>query len=485
MTDERLSPPEAAKKAFLTTRLGDFGFLVGLMYLWFQTGTFTFSRLEHEIPGLPTEVATIAALLIFCGAVGKSAQFPLQVWLPDAMEGPTPVSALIHAATMVAAGVYLVARSYFVFEHAPWALLIVAFIGGFTAILAASMGLVNNDIKRVMAYSTVSQLGYMMLALGVGALGVGVFHLFTHSWFKALLFLTSGSVIHGTGGIQDMREMGGLRHKMPWTFLCMLIAALSLAGIPPLSGFWSKDAIIAAVNAHHPLQGGLLFPTDLIVTGLLQFFALMTVLMTAFYGARVLFLTFGGRWRGDPHAYDHVHEAPPSMLWPMLILSVPGVLAGFWGSPFMSDVNHFVSFIEGHAVHEELNIVLALTSVVLALVGIGIAWAMYSAGIVSPAAVARLFGPLYGWAYNKWGFDDLYNWLVGRVVVGLAGAIGASDRLVIDGFVNGVASATVALGRGFRRFQTGQVQTYAWVVFGGLLIVGLAVVLPALFGFRV
>src|SRR5262249_16714138 len=246
-----------------------------------------------------------------------------------------------------------VARSYFVFEHAPWALLIVALVGGFTAILAASMGLVNNDIKRVMAYSTVSQLGYMMLALGVGALGVGVFHLFTHSWFKALLFLTSGSVINGTGGIQDMREMGGLRHKMPWTFLCMLVAALSLAGIPPLSGFWSKDAIITAVAAHRPLRGGPplppdpllppplpLFPTDLIVTGLLQFFALMTVLMTAFYAARVLFLTFGGRWRGDPRIYDQVQEAPASMLWPMLILTAPSVVVGIWGSPLMSDLNH-------------------------------------------------------------------------------------------------------------------------------------------------
>src|SRR6266511_1249674 len=243
MPDERLSPPDAAKEAFLTTRRGDFGFLVGLMYLWFQTGTFTFSRLEHDIAGLPTEVVTIAALLIFCGAVGKSAQFPLQVWLPDAMEGPTPVSALIHAATMVAAGVYLVGRCFPLFTAE--ALLVIAYTGAITLFVAATIAVVMTDIKKVLAYSTVSQLGYMMLALGVGGWVAGLFHLVTHAFFKALLFLGSGSVIYGCHHQQDMLKMGGLYPKMKITALTMLVGVLAIAGIPAFSGWYSKDAIVA------------------------------------------------------------------------------------------------------------------------------------------------------------------------------------------------------------------------------------------------
>jgi NADH-quinone oxidoreductase subunit L len=480
--DERLSPPEAAKKAFLTTRLGDLGLLIGMLLIWSQTGTFTFSQVEAQVPGLPTEVVTAAALLVFCGAVGKSAQFPLHVWLPDAMEGPTPVSALIHAATMVAAGVYLVGRTYFLFEAAPVAMLVVAVIGGFTAFFAATMGMVNNDIKRVMAYSTVSQLGYMFLALGVGGLGVALFHLFSHAWFKALLFLTAGSVIHGSG-TQDMREMGGLSRLMPWTFVATLIAGLSLVGIPPLSGFWSKDLIIAAVEHNHPaFEPGRLLALDLSITGLLVFFALMTVLMTAFYTARLLWLTFGGRWRGDPHLVHHIHEAPAPMLLPMLILVVPTVLIGFWGSPFFPDPgSNFVGLIEAHPFHEDVVLGELLVPLVLALVGIGIAWAMYSAKIVSPTRFVRLTGPLYSWAYNKWGFDALYNWLVGGLVVGFAWVIALFDQGVVDGVVNLLARVTVGLGRIGRGFQTGQVQTYAWVVFGGVVIVAAALVLPALF----
>jgi NADH-quinone oxidoreductase subunit L len=479
-TDARLSPPDAAKKAFLTTRLGDFGFLIGLLYLWSQTGTFTFSVLEARAGQIPEHVATIAALLIFCGAVGKSAQFPLHVWLPDAMEGPTPVSALIHAATMVAAGVYLIARSTFLLEHAPWAMLVVALIGGFTALFAATMGLVNTDIKRVMAYSTVSQLGYMFLALGVGAMPVAVFHLFTHSWFKALLFLTSGSVIHGTG-TQDMREMGGLRSKMPGTFWAMLLAGLSLAGFPLFSGFWSKDAIIAAIGHVH-------LPVD--ITPLLFFFALATVFMTAFYTMRAIALTFFGRWRGDPHGFDHVHEAPPAMLISMLILIPLAVFVGLvWGSPFTPNIlghgRDFLSFVEGHEVVEELNVTLAASSSALVIAGLGLAWLVYGTGAVAATSLRGLFGPLYGWANNKWGFDDLYNGLVGHWVVGFAYVVSIFDRAGLDGIVNGIARGTVALGREFRALQTGQVQTYAWVVFGGLIVVGLAVVLPVLFGFRV
>ncbi|HZU06663.1 MAG TPA: NADH-quinone oxidoreductase subunit L [Chloroflexota bacterium] len=472
----------AAKKAFLTTRLGDCGFLIGLLYLWAQTGTFTFSQLEPRVAALAPEAATLAALLVFCGAVGKSAQFPLHVWLPDAMEGPTPVSALIHAATMVAAGVYLVARTMFLFEHASAAMLVVALIGGFTAFFAATMGLVNTDIKRVLAYSTISQLGYMMLGLGVGAVGAGIFHLFTHAWFKALLFLTAGNVIHGAG-TQDLRAMGGLARRLPWTFAAMLAAALALAGLPPLSGFWSKDAIIAAVAHYQPpaAWGGLAGAA----MGLLMFFALATVLLTAFYITRLLCLAFGGAWRGVPQVYPHVEEAPAGMLWPVLLLAVPTVLAGFWGAPFVSAAASFATFVEGHEVHEAFAPGLAALSVALALAGIGLAWALYGAGWLQPAAVTRLAGPLYRWAVNKWGFDDLYNALVGRGAVGLAGAAAWFDRGVIDGVVNGVAQGTVALGRAARAIQTGQVQTYAWVVFGGLVIVAVAILLPVVLGFRV
>jgi NADH-quinone oxidoreductase subunit L len=476
VTDERLSPPEAAKKAFLTTRLGDFGFLVGLLFIWANFHTFNFTEIEHAVGGMPAWVPTVAALLVFCGAVGKSAQWPLHVWLPDAMEGPTPVSALIHAATMVAAGVYLMARSAFLLEHAPGAMLVVALIGGFTALFAATLGLVNNDIKRVMAYSTVSQLGYMMLAIGVGAVAAGVFHLFTHSWFKALLFLTSGSVIHSTGS-QDMREMGGLRTKMPGTFWAMTLAGLSLAGFPLFSGFWSKDAIIASVTHAH-------LPVD--VTPLLLFFAVATAFMTAFYTTRAIGMTFFGQWRGDPHTFDHVHEAPAAMLWPMLVLIPPAVLVGLlWGGVVTPPGMSIMSFLEGHTVVEEINPTLVAVVTLLVLAGIALGWMMYVSRGISAAAVTRIFGPLYGWAANKWGFDNLYNWLVGTGVVGLAYLATLLDRGVVDGIVNGVAQGTVQLGRAFRGIQTGQVQTYAWVVFGGLIVVALAVVLPVVFGFRV
>jgi NADH-quinone oxidoreductase subunit L len=478
VTDARLSPPDAAKKAFLTTRLGDFGFLVGLLFIWAHFHTFNFAEIEHAVGGMPEWVPTIAALLVFCGAVGKSAQWPLHVWLPDAMEGPTPVSALIHAATMVAAGVYLMARTAFLLEHAPGAMLVVALIGGFTAFFAATLGLVNNDIKRVMAYSTVSQLGYMMLAIGVGAVAAGIFHLFTHSWFKALLFLTSGSVIHSTGS-QDMREMGGLGRKMPGTFWAMTLAGLSLAGFPLFSGFWSKDAIVGAVaHAHLPVD----------VTPLLLFFAIVTAFMTAFYTMRAIAMTFFGQWRGDPHVFDHVHEAPATMLWPMLILIPPAVLVGLiWGGglpPAFGPGMSIPSFLEGHTVVEEMNLGLVGLVTLLVLAGLLLGWLVYGARQISAAALTHLFGPLYGWAANKWGFDDLYNWLVGSVVVGLANAAALLDRGVVDGVVNGLAHGTVELGRAFRGVQTGQVQTYAWVVFGGLVVVALAVVLPVVFGFR-
>jgi len=312
------SAANAAKKAFIVTRLGDFGFLAAILALYANTGTFNIAEL-HELAiagALGGTLLTWAAIGIFAGAAGKSAQFPLHVWLPDAMEGPTPVSALIHAATMVAAGVFLVARTFPLFEHSAEALTTVAAIGAFTAIFAASMGLVMNDIKRVLAYSTISQLGYMMLGLGTGGIAIGIFHLFNHAFFKALLFLGAGSVSHATGTF-DMRLMGGLRKAMPWTYATFVIGSLSLAGIWPLAGFWSKDEILITSLASQPILFAL---------------ALITVFMTAFYMFRAVFMTFGGEYRGgSPEAHStHPHESPRVMVLPMVVLAVLAVVSGFW-----------------------------------------------------------------------------------------------------------------------------------------------------------
>src|SRR5918911_339542 len=385
-----LPPWVAAKKAFLTTRVGDVGFLIGLIILWNVGGTLQLSQLfeQAETHSGPLFSASLlgqpvlfwACLCLFAGAVGKSGQFPLHVWLPDAMEGPTPVSALIHAATMVAAGVYLVARTFPLFEAAPQALTVVATIGGFTAIFAASMGLASNDIKRVLAYSTVSQLGYMMLALGAGSLAAGMFHLFTHAFFKALLFLAAGSVIHAVG-TNDITEMGGLRKVMPRTYITMAIGSLSLAGFPFFAGFWSKDEVLAAA-----------------ATGagpILLAFGIITVFLTAFYTFRMFFLTFHGAFRGPveaavettghhPAALDaetHVaglHESDGWMTVPLIVLAIPALLIGFWGSPFLN--NSFQRFLEGsNYVDVQPNLVLAGLGAVLALAGIGAAWVWYGA----------------------------------------------------------------------------------------------------------
>jgi len=316
------SAANAAKKAFIVTRLGDFGFLAGILALYFNTGTFDIAML-HELAvagAISGTILTWVAIGVFSGAVGKSAQFPLHVWLPDAMEGPTPVSALIHAATMVAAGVFLVARTFPLFEHSMEAMTTVAIIGGFTAIFAASIGLVMTDIKRVLAYSTISQLGYMMLGLGTGGVAIGIFHLFNHAFFKALLFLGAGSVNHATGTF-DMRQMGGLRKVMPWTYATFVIASLSLAGVWPLAGFWSKDEILASSLASQPI---------------LFYLALITVFMTAFYMFRAIFMTFGGEYRGGaPEAHGHPHESPPVFwrFWPWFPASgmLPDSLVPLWG----------------------------------------------------------------------------------------------------------------------------------------------------------
>ncbi len=472
----------AAKKAFVTTRFGDFGFLIGILYIFWSTGTLEFTRLAElsEAGEISSTVLTIGALLIFAGAVGKSAQFPLHVWLPDAMEGPTPVSALIHAATMVAAGVYLVARAFPIFEHAPAAMLVVAFIGGFTAIFAASMGLVATDIKRVMAFSTVSQLGYMMLALGAGAIGAGMFHLFTHAFFKALLFLTAGSVIfilHRAGAhdpadkdpldpprAQDIRFMGGMWRRTPVTAWTMTIAALSLAGVPPLAGFWSKDEVLLATYQKATHGGGVLY-------WVLLLFAMLTVFMTAFYMFRVVFLTFAGDHRGPADPQD-IRESPATMTLPLLLLAVPSILVGLWGAPQLG--NSFGHFLEGSEFHGgEMNYGVAGLSVVLALAGIGLAWAMYKSGSVSPVAMAARFRPIYATLYSKYWIDELYMWLIDKLIIAVSFGMRWFDEHVVDGAVNGSAWIVGRAGDSVRQTQTGRIPSYALAVTGGLAIIAI------------
>jgi NADH-quinone oxidoreductase subunit L len=461
------SAADAAKKAFIVTRLGDFGFLAGILLLFLNTGTFDIAEL-HELAiagALAGTVLTWAAIGIFAGAVGKSAQFPLHVWLPDAMEGPTPVSALIHAATMVAAGVFLVARMFPLFEHSTEAMTTVAVIGGITAIFAASMGLVMNDIKRVLAYSTISQLGYMMLGLGVGGVAIGIFHLFNHAFFKALLFLGSGSVNHATGTF-DMRLMGGLRKTMPWTYATFVIASLSIAGIWPLSGFWSKDEIVVSA-AGQPI---------------LFYLAMITVFMTAFYMFRAVFMTFGGEYRGgspDAHGHgghsSHPHESPNVMVIPLVVLAILAIFSGLWNV-----TGHFGAFMghgETHSFAEGLfhpfTQPLPWISLILAGLGILLAYAMYSKRWISAEKIGSMFKPLYTLFYRKYWFDEFYENIVVRLALlkGLFAGFEQFDTKVVDGAVNGVANGAISGGRAIRHTQTGQLQLYGLFIGIGILAI--------------
>jgi NADH-quinone oxidoreductase subunit L len=482
-----LPPWIAAKKAFITTRVGDVGLLIGLIILWNRGGTLQLSQLFEQADAktgalfnaslLGQPVLFWACLCLFAGAVGKSGQFPLHVWLPDAMEGPTPVSALIHAATMVAAGVYLVARTYPLFEAAPQALTVVAIIGGFTAIFAATMGLASNDIKRVLAYSTVSQLGYMMLALGAGSLAAGMFHLFTHAFFKALLFLAAGSVIHAVG-TNDITEMGGLRRYMPRTYLTMAIGGLSLAGFPLFAGFWSKDDVLAAATRAGPI---------------LLAFGVITVFLTAFYTFRMFFLTFHGTFRGqavlavdtgshppeiDAETHDRpLHESDWWMTGPLIVLAIPALLIGFWGSPLFN--NAFQRFLEGPSfVSTEPNIVLAVVGAVLAIAGIATAWVMYGARQFVTEPLAR-FGFAYELLARRYYIDEFYMWLIDKLVIGVSSAVSVFDRQGLDRLVNAVAAGFASGGRFLRTSQTGRVQNYGLALFGGMAVIALVlVVLP-------
>jgi len=458
----RPAAANAAKKAFIVTRLGDFGFLAAILLLFFNTGTFDIAELHTlAITGvLAGTTLTWAAIGIFAGAVGKSAQFPLHVWLPDAMEGPTPVSALIHAATMVAAGVFLVARTFPLFEHSVEALTTVAVIGGFTAIFAATMGLVMTDIKRVLAYSTISQLGYMMLGLGVGGIAIGIFHLFNHAFFKALLFLGAGSVNHATGTF-DMRRMGGLRKFMPWTYATFVIASLSIAGIWPLSGFWSKDEILAASLQNQPI---------------LFYLAMLTVFMTAFYMFRAVFLTFGGEYRGGgAEAHGKPHESPSVMVMPMVVLAILSVVSGLWN--VTGQFGAFMGHGETHSFVEGFFGILAQPlpwlSLILAGLGILLAYAMYSAKWLSAERIGSIFKPFYTLFSRKYWFDELYEGVIVKnfLVRGLFAGFQLFDSYGVDGAVNGVASGAIVTGSAIRKAHTGQLQLYGLFIGIGILAI--------------
>lgn len=489
----RTSAAEAGKKAFITTKIGDAGFFMGLATLFYYLGTVSFAEMHHKIlaGGLSEGVLVVAALLLFCGAVGKSAQFPLHVWLPDAMEGPTPVSALIHAATMVVAGIYLVARAYPIFVAAPLSLEVVTAIGIITSFMAATIALVQTDLKRILAYSTISQLGLMIVALGVGGYTAGLFHLMTHAFFKALLFLCAGCVIHGTG-VQDITQLGGLFKKMKVTAVVSIVGALAIAGVPPLSGFWSKDEILTAI--YHSGHRSVFFA------------ALGVAFMTAFYTFRLIFLAFFGK---PTDASIHPHEVQATMRWPIMILAVPSVLVGFLGSPLAG--HYFSHFIlpDAHAgAHEAAaaggTAFVIYASIGVAVAGVFLAWLFY---IVRPANLGRVaaaWRPLYLILVNKYWMDELYQKIVVRPFFWLTERASVFDLRVIDGSVNLTAAATVLVSRikqwtdtrivdgavngigfavrGFgeclRRLQTGVVQHYLLFVF---ICVGLIMFLKLAF----
>ena len=482
----------AAKKAFIVNRVGDFGFGLGIMMIWVNLGTLSFREVFEQIGTLDEGTVTMIALLLFAGAVGKSAQFPLHVWLPDAMEGPTPVSALIHAATMVNAGVYMVARANPIFAEAPTAMWVVAIIGVFTAIFAAAIALTQNDIKKVLAYSTVSQLAYMFFALGIGAWSAAIFHLVSHGFFKGLLFMGSGSVIHGAGGEQDMRYLGNLRVPMRWTYVTMLIGALALSGIPIFAGFFSKDEILAeAFN-----RGYLVFW----VVGLIVAF------MTAFYSFRMIFMTFWGPWRGPRLAWRHIHESAPTMVAPLVILAVPTVLAGLvlglppedgpirhWLEPVFREAEEsgagalpgsLVAEALSHGEHHAFELIgvggtLLLLGAVTGILGVGLAYRWY---VRRPESATRFverlpfgIGPgMYRASVNRYYVDDLYELVWARGGVLVSNALWWFDARVIDGAVNGAGWLARTIGGGVRRTQTGRVQNYGLGVAAGLAIVVLA-----------
>ena len=450
------SAADAGKKAFIVNRIGDAGLIVGMIAAFHAFGTLDLVPLTDAASALAPEGGgelgplTMVALLLFVGACGKSAQIPLHVWLPDAMEGPTPVSALIHAATMVTAGVYMVARLAPLYANSATAMAVVAVVGATTALMAATIALVQTDIKRVLAYSTISQLGYMFLACGVGAFGVAIFHLFTHAFFKALLFLGSGSVIHALGGEQDMRRMGGLWRRIPWTFWTFVIGTLAIAGIPPLAGFFSKDAILAgALEEGHRV---------LFAVGM------ATAALTAFYMARLLFLTFFGPFRGGREAEHHVHESPSVMLGPLVLLAVGSAAAGFVRVPEMLAPVFRLPPAESH--HPAW---LPMVATLVAVLGIAGAYWLYLMFPGAPARIGAALRPVARVLEEKYGFDRLYDAFARRVVMEGSRKVlwEAVDSSVIDGAVNGAGRLTARFAQAARPVQTGLVRGYALLILGG------------------
>ena len=471
---ERRSAAEAAKKAFITTRIGDVGLLVGILLLYNKLGTFHIPTILEAVQAgeLSSGVMTLSAILIFLGAMGKSAQFPLHVWLPDAMEGPTPVSALIHAATMVVAGVYLVARMLPLFEAAPGVSELVIAIGLITAVMGATMALSSTDLKRVLAYSTVSQIGFMMLALGHGALAAAMFHLATHALFKALLFLGAGNVLHAVGEHSDVdiRRLGGLRSRMPVTSVVFVIAALALSGIPPLSGFWSKDEILQGIWKDGNLA------TLVITIG--AFF------LSALYMTRLCWLVFFGKLKPENEA---AHEAPFVMTGPIALLGLLTLVFGFTAPDWLDNVlglpgeaTGFGSFVLDKADSFHEHVVLAAVSSVVALVGIVLGLAIYRQGMSLPGSVERGLAPVRKLAANKYYLDDAYQWTIDRVVLGIGGATAWFDRHVVnDAGVDGTGLFTAKMSRILRRHQTGQVSNYVLGITVGTLIFVVAITLAA------
>jgi NAD(P)H-quinone oxidoreductase subunit 5 len=506
---------DACQKAFVTNRVGDFGLLLGILALFWATGSFEFDVMGDRLTalvnsgGLAPGMAAVFAVLVFLGPVAKSAQFPLHVWLPDAMEGPTPISALIHAATMVAAGVFLIARMYPVFEPIPTVMTVIAWTGAFTALMGSTIAITQNDIKKGLAFSTMSQLGYMVMAMGVGAYSAGLFHLMTHAYFKAMLFLGSGSVIHGMEAVvghdpvlaQDMRLMGGLRRYMPVTAVTFLIGTLAICGIPPFAGFWSKDEILASTFAVSPVLWGV---------------GWITAGITAFYMFRMYFSTFEGEFRGNDqairqdlkraeaqrlglslgpgamnpqeltldsedhghHDHDHQpHESPLTMTFPLMVLAVPSVLIGLVGTPF---ANRFEAFIHPPGELEELLeageafdwgefILMAGSSVAIATLGIALAVLMYRLRVIDAAAIANKIKPLYNFSLNKWYVDDLYEVLFVQGSRKLAKQVLEIDIRIVDGLVNLAGFVTLISGEGLKYLENGRAQFYALIVFGAVL----------------
>jgi NADH-quinone oxidoreductase subunit L len=443
---------DAANKAFIVNRIGDFGFMLGIFLLVARFRTLEFATIADAVKNVPVETSLgglgVITLLLFMGACGKSAQLPLYVWLPDAMAGPTPVSALIHAATMVTAGVYMVARVSFLYDHAPAAMHIVAVVGLLTAVFAATIGLAQNDIKKVFAYSTVSQLGYMFLGVGLGAYSAGIFHLMTHAFFKALLFLGAGSVIHGLSGEQDLRHMGGLRKVMPVTFITLGIASLSISGFPFFAGFFSKDAILTAAYESAPWM----FWTGAVTAGL-----------TAFYVFRAYFLAFFGKYRG----HHHPHESPLVMTFPLMVLAAFSLAGGFLSVP------HWLAPLYPVAEHESMQPM--VISAGFGIAGILLATLIY---VVQPSlsdSLKSAAGPIYTLVLNKYYVDELYSAAIVRPLTLVSRTVlwrGVDEWLIDSGLVNGLGSAIQSIGSVLRRWQSGSIRNYAtWILAGSLLLI--------------